>query len=280
MPVYNAAEVLTDQLDALAHQTYEGPWELIVADNGSTDDSPGVLQRHQGVSPRLRIVDASTRQGATHARNVGTDAAGGDLIVYCDADDVVDRGWLEAMVGASATAGIVGGRLDTSRLNRKTARRWRSSICESELPHMMDFLPFASSANLAVWRDVYDDLGGWDERYLCGCDDVDFSWRAQLSGHELRFAPHAVVHYRYRPTVRGNARQVYRYATAMPMLYRDFRAHGARRKSVLGALCTWARLFWTVPRLARRATRGRWVVSAARSWGHLVGSAHHRIWYP
>ncbi len=97
------------QLEALAAQRYAGPWEVVVVDNGSTDDGPQVARAMAEPLPELRVVDASDRRGTSHARNVGAHAARGDLLLYCDGDDVVAPGWIEAMVEAAAQGRPRGG---------------------------------------------------------------------------------------------------------------------------------------------------------------------------
>src|SRR5204862_175427 len=74
IPVRNAARLLPDQLNALAAQDYDGPWEVVVADNGSSDGSASVARRLAGRLPSLRVVDASGRRGAGPARNAGAAA--------------------------------------------------------------------------------------------------------------------------------------------------------------------------------------------------------------
>ena len=79
MPVRNGSESLARQLEALRGQTYGGPWELIVADNGSVDDTPSVAEEFAGRVPGLRVVDASGRPGIGAARNAGAAAARGSF---------------------------------------------------------------------------------------------------------------------------------------------------------------------------------------------------------
>src|SRR5215204_6439039 len=85
IPSFNAAATLPAQLAALAGQRYEGELEVLVSDNGSTDGTLDVVRGWQDRLP-VRVVDASDRRGAGHARNVGAAAASMDLIAYCDAD--------------------------------------------------------------------------------------------------------------------------------------------------------------------------------------------------
>jgi len=89
MPVLNGAATLPQQLRALAAQTYPGRWELVVADNGSTDETAQVVREWTGRLPCLRLVDASDRMSTNYARNVRTltaDAinAAGKKIIHPD----------------------------------------------------------------------------------------------------------------------------------------------------------------------------------------------------
>src|SRR3954447_18669638 len=94
IPMRDAAATIGAQLEALAAQEYDGEWEVLVADNGSTDASGQVVREFAGRLPRLRILDASERRGVSHARNLALSEARGAVLAMSDADDVVDRGWL------------------------------------------------------------------------------------------------------------------------------------------------------------------------------------------
>lgn len=59
LPCFNGAKTIALQLEALAHQCWSEPWELVVVNNGSTDDSMQIVQSYRNLLPNLRIVDAS-----------------------------------------------------------------------------------------------------------------------------------------------------------------------------------------------------------------------------
>src|SRR5688500_9296124 len=94
VPVRDGAATIGEQLAALAQQDFPGSWEVVVADNGSRDGTADVVRSFRDRLPGLRLVDASARPGASHARNAGAAAATGEVLAFCDADDVVDPGWL------------------------------------------------------------------------------------------------------------------------------------------------------------------------------------------
>ena len=92
IPARNAARTLDAQLQALAAQRFPAEWEVLVSDNGSTDATRAVAVEWAGRIPLLRVIDASARPGASAARNLGAAAAHGELLLFCDADDVVADG--------------------------------------------------------------------------------------------------------------------------------------------------------------------------------------------
>jgi glycosyltransferase involved in cell wall biosynthesis len=95
----DAAGTLVEQLEALTQQTYTGWWEVLLVDNGSTDAGCDLGRSYEGRLRNLRVIDASERPGCAHARNVAAVHARGEVLAFCDADDVVSPGWLGSTPG-------------------------------------------------------------------------------------------------------------------------------------------------------------------------------------
>ena len=276
IPVRNGEQTLPEELAALAAQTYAGDWEVVVADNGSTDGTRAVCAEWEDRLPGLCVVDASDRPGSSHARNVGAEAAKGELLAFCDADDVVDEHWLAAMVAVALHHDLVGGVQEETRLNDHTTRRSRGARTRHTLVRPLGFLPFAPTSNLAVWADVYQTVGGLDIDYP-QAHDVEFSWRAQLGGFDLGHASDAVVHYRYRSTVKGVAKQAYLTGYDAVQLYRDYRASGARRPSSRESLRRWFASVLRIPLLLVPGQRIASVRLLANNAGRLAASVKFRV---
>ena len=277
VPALNAERYVGEQLAALARQTYAGPWELVVVDNGCTDATIDIVRSWSEQLPALRIVDASARRGLDFAKSVGFHAAAGDLVAFCDADDVAVPGWLEALVRAAEHADVVGGPLDFEPLNDARTLAWRPDVRQTDLEVGNGFLPYAPGGNCAIWADVVDAIG-WSA-YDFGGDDKDFSWRAQFASYRVAFAPDAVIHLRYRTTLRDLVRQWYAYGMAGPRLFRDFRDAGMRR-DLRGSLAMWRWLVARSRNLARSPEqRGNWLRVAAFRCGRIAGSVRFRTLY-
>lgn len=226
MPIFNACDTLDVALGHLAAQDYPGAWEVVLVDNRSTDGSAAIARSWLQRLPRARLVDASDRQGVSHARNRGVAEANGDLIAICDADDAATTSWLNEMVNGAMSGDLVAGH---NRLMNPLNQGISFLVGESEdvtkpLPKKLGYLPFAGGGNFAAWRDVIEATGGWDESFMKGGDDIDFSWRAQRLGFALVFQPTAVVDYRLRPGLRSMARQRFHFGfqdSRLALKYKD-----------------------------------------------------------
>jgi glycosyltransferase involved in cell wall biosynthesis len=277
IPVLNGERYIRDQLEALERQTYDGQFEVVVVDNGSTDRTLEIVESFGARLPWLRVADASAQRGLNHARNRGAQAAAGDFIAFCDADDRVDPGWLAAMAEAARGADIVGGALEFDELNHPVHFAWRPSESLTELPLKHDFLLALPGGNCGVWTEVAHSLG-WDTSFTFGSSDIEWSWRAQLAGHTLAFAPGAVVQARFRTRKREVSRQWYEYGKSGGWLYRTFRAHGMPRSSSRDAFREWRWLARHAGHLAGAAEqRGYWIRLASYRFGRVVGSVRWRV---
>ncbi len=124
LPVLNGAATLEAQLGSLAHQTYRGRWELIIADNGSSDKTREIAEAWRLRLRTMVVLDASGRPGPAAARNAAARVARGDIFAFCDADDVASPRWLEACAAASDQHQFIGGGLDYYSLN-PSAPPWK-----------------------------------------------------------------------------------------------------------------------------------------------------------
>jgi glycosyltransferase involved in cell wall biosynthesis len=280
VPVRDAAATLPEQLTALARQTYQGEWEVVVADNGSRDGSRAIVESFRDRFPALRSIDASERGGPAFARNAGVRAARGDLIAFCDADDVVSERWVEALATALGDQDFVSGAMEYHTLNPEPVRSWGYRSHEHDLPVGHRFLAYALSANLGISRRAFEAVGGFAEDIsLPAADDIDLSWRVQLAGFSLGFAGDAVVSYRLRSTLRQVWRQQMQYGAGVPLLFRRFRERGMPPGSILIGLYATAKLLIQIPMLASSKGRGVWVRTAAHRWGMFKGALAERVVY-
>ena len=270
VPTYNAAGTLPAQLHALATQTITEPFEVVISDNGSTDDSAAVAASWCDRLD-LSVVDASRGRGVSVARNVGISASRGDPILLCDADDVVSAGWVQAMVDALRKHPFVGGSLETRMLSGPSASWMPFPEMTTELPETWG-RRWAFGGNLGMRREVFDAVGGFAEDYPAGAEEIDFAWRAGQAGFTPVYVPEALIHYRIRSDVRGVLRQQFNSGQGTAQLYGRFRPP----EVVLRSRRAWLRRhLWFLRRFPWRGgqdARISWLVTVAFEAGKLVGA--------
>lgn len=224
VPVYNDPSGLRATLDTLVSQTYPAEsYEVVVVDNGSTDETPTVARRAEKANPEIvRAVRETDVQGSYAARNAGIRESEGDVLAFVDADVRVDRDWIAAGVRAIRERNVeyVGCRVDVPRSDRTLAGLYDSSI-GFPVERYVTENEFAPTCALFVCREVFHELGSFDESLASG-GDVEFGQRVAASGRELHYASDIRVEHPARTSLRsllgkhvrigrGNEQRRYRY---------------------------------------------------------------------
>ncbi len=221
VPAYNGSPDILRQLAALHTQTFPASYEVLVADNGSTDDTLARANAFASSHPNFRVIDASTRQGNAPARNIGAKEAKGEFILFTDQDDIVQPGWLAMHLETLRTCDVVVGSIQFIEDSRERAPV--SSTSPTIAPFR--FLPYGLCTNLGTRMSVFEQLAGFDELFPAACD-VDYCWRAQLAGYKFGFAADAVV-LKTRKESLGQVFQQHRaFGQDDRRLYRKFRRAG------------------------------------------------------
>ena len=158
-----------------------------------------------------------------HQRNIGVYEARGDIIVFTDSGCMPESEWLKRLVypllgDEKVTFGLTLGMPGGTKLHDRVNMRKLQST----------YLAECSTINLAFRREVFDAVGGFDERFAYG-SDVDFSWRLVDAGYCIRSVPDAVVRHDWG-TPRRQARRAYQYGRARTRLYQK---HPARLRRAL-----------------------------------------------
>jgi len=212
---YNASATLDECLSSLTKLDYPD-YELILVDDGSTDQTPQIAARF----PQVRCIRQENR-GLSVARNVGAEAATGEIVAYTDADCIADEHWLHYLVVAMQEGDFdaIGGP------NIPPPRDSWMTQCVAASPggpnHVMlddrraEHVP---GCNMAFRRKALLAIGGFDPQFVQAGDDVDICWRFVDAGMSIGYAPSAVVWHHRRRTIRAYIRQQKGYGRAEGML--------------------------------------------------------------
>ena len=275
IPCHNEASTLPEQLESLLTQEWDGRWDIIVVDNGSTDDTAAVAQRYSGGVIDIRVVPAEERAGIAYARNSGVRATAARSVAFCDGDDVVHPGWTRAIGNALRTETLVTGTLDGDSLNEPWLAQTRPMGCKDELPRFGD-VPFARGATTGMHRSLWSELDGYDEEFD-GLEDIEFSIRAAGLGVTPTLVPDARVAYRFRSDLFATWRQGIYYGRGRPRMAAQAAALGLSGPGRTAGLRSWLWLVAKLPTLRDRSARHAWVFTLANRWGSLRGAMRHRM---
>jgi O-antigen biosynthesis protein len=211
---YNGGKTLEQCLRSLQAVDYPD-YEVIVVDDGSTDNTRELVARFPGV----RTIHQSNR-GLSYARNVGLRDATGSIVAYTDSDCFADPNWLTHLVDRLQRSGAdaVGGP------NLAPEDGWLAA-CVAASPgqpaHVLESDQVAEhipGCNMAFRREALLAIHGFDPQYKKAGDDVDVCWRLQQAGRWITFAPGAFVWHHRRQTPRAYLRQQAGYGEAEALL--------------------------------------------------------------
>jgi glycosyltransferase involved in cell wall biosynthesis len=290
IPCFNAEATIATQLEALANQHWSRPWEVIVSDNGSTDNSMEIVKSYKDHLPNLRIVDSSDRRRQSHALNVGVRASAGKSLAFCDADDQVAPGWVAEIGEALSQYDAVHGQMCFDKFNSPEQAEHMSRLWKDGL-YREQFLPHAGAGNIGVKRSAHEAIGGFDE-CLPRFADGDYSWRLQLEGYNLYYVPKAIYQYRMgrvTPSLTYLFRRGWTAPAADYWLYKKYRALGVTKDMILPphrsfkrSLISWLCLLKNMPYacLRSRETRATWLQNFAGKTGEVVGQFQGRLMNP
>jgi glycosyltransferase involved in cell wall biosynthesis len=225
IPIYNAEADLPDLLRCLQQQDYPATQvEYLLVDNNSQDRTSELLQALPQETPFRSLREAEI-QSSYAARNRGIRAANGEILVFTDADCRPQPGWLRQIVQPFLDAvtgpklGIVAGEiaaLPGDSLLERFADRQAVLSQKHTLAH--PFLPYGQTANLAVRRAIFDQVGLF-RPYLTTGGDADLCWRILQQGWRIASAEQAVVLHRHRSTLADLRSQWRRYGRSNRYLH-------------------------------------------------------------
>ena len=204
IPVFNKLAYTAACLDSLVGHVQRTPFEVIVVDDCSTDETPDFLGRCSG----LKAIRNKENSGFIASCNAGAQAASTDLLVFLNNDTTVTEGWLDALVETFQgipDAGIVGARLayPDGRLQEaggiifSDASGWNYGRNENPAEPQYNFTAeadYVSGACLALSRQLFEQLGGFDTHYAPAYyEDTDLCFRVRQAGYKVYCQPACTI---------------------------------------------------------------------------------------
>ncbi len=247
-------------MKSFVDKTFYSNFEIIFVDNGSTDGSVAYMKEF-GDRFAIRIIENGENKSFSEANNIGVAQAKGDYYLFLNNDIELTDGWLDELIHACQKhdrAGAVGARLfypDIPR-NLKKAKRsfaiqhagvifkevvredqyfiqpYNRRNCEPDRDHLAadEHLAAVTAATLLVEADKFHQVGGFDQQYIYGYEDVDLCLKLDEAGFRNIYCPHCILfHYEFGTQQQDNKEEVYQRRL------RNFKIFRARWQDYLAA---------------------------------------------
>ncbi|MBI4062453.1 glycosyltransferase family 2 protein [Candidatus Gottesmanbacteria bacterium] len=197
IPNWNGSTLLSKHLPAITQA--RGISEIVVVDDGSTDDSVELLHRE---FPRVRVIEADRHEGFASAVNTGVAKAVGEIVVLLNTDCEPEKKFLEKLLPHFGDANVFAvGCLDKSMEGRRIVlrgrgvARWRRGFYVHQRGEVdKSTTAWVSGGSGAFRKSMWDKLGGMDSLFNpFYWEDIDLSYRALNAGYRLVFEKGSVV---------------------------------------------------------------------------------------
>jgi glycosyltransferase involved in cell wall biosynthesis len=210
IPTFNGAARIGNCLEGVLQQTPRLNIEILVVNDGSSDNTEDVVSRYPGV----RCITQSNA-GPAAARNRGAAEARGTIILFTDDDCVPTSDWQHAMLQPFQDPKVVGAKGVYRTHQESLIARFVQIEYEDRYRRMsnLDSIDFIDTYSAAFRRDRFLEMGGYDTSFPVACaEDIELSYRMSAQGWKMKFAPGAIVYHTHPDTFSGYLKKKYKFA--------------------------------------------------------------------
>jgi GT2 family glycosyltransferase len=197
IPVFNAERVLKECLESVISQNYKkNDYEIIIVDNNSKDRSLEIAKSFQNVI----VYSQNIRQGCAPTRNRGAKYAKGDILVFFDADQIMDINYLHNILKdinhneyGAITANVIPMQSKATLVSDYMSR-------EENTMEGKETVDFFGGGSFAMKKAYFEFLGGFDEDLITR-QDLDLSFKVIENGKKIKYTKEAFCYHKERPSV-------------------------------------------------------------------------------
>lgn len=230
VPCHNEGDTVRDTITFLLNQDYS-QFEVIAINDGSTDNTKEILDELEAKHVKLRVIHLATNQGKAMALNTACLMANYEYLVCVDGDALLDphaTRWLVRHFGQSPDVGAVTGnpriRNRTTLLGKIQVGEFSSIVGMIKRAQRIYGRIFTASGVIVAFRKTaLHEIGYWHTDMIT--EDIDVSWRLQLSHWQIRYEPNALCWILMPETFRGLWKQRVRWAQGGAEVMKRYCAH-------------------------------------------------------
>jgi len=224
VPAYNCEHTIESCINALLQQDYpKDQYEIIIVDNNSKDNSAKLIKKYP-----VTYLMQDQIQTSYASRNCGLEKAKGDIIAFTDSDCTPMKSWLnKAIKGFSEDhIGCVAGEIQANASKNYIEEfiASKNTLAQS-ITMNSPFLPFPQTANAFYRRDVFDQIGLFEEKWATG-GDGELAWRMQLNTkYKIKYIPESLVLHSHRSTLKSMFAQKVKWGIARTNRYSKYKEY-------------------------------------------------------
>ncbi len=218
IPVYNGSATIAQAIEKSLEQVYPGTKEVVVVDDGSTDNTAAVVSSY----PVIYLKQENA--GPASARNFGAKHAKGDVFIFTDADCLPETGWLSNLIAgfSSNDIGSVCGSYAIANPEKQLARVIHDEILFRHQRLMPEFPRAFGSYNVAIRADLFRSVGGFNAVYRnASGEDNDLSYKILATGRKIHFLRGALVAHFHQTHLRKYLQEQFRHGFWRVKMYHD-----------------------------------------------------------
>jgi glycosyltransferase involved in cell wall biosynthesis len=221
IPVFNGAKTVARAIDSALCQRFDGEFEVIVVNDGSTDATAAVLTQYEG---RIRVLNQQNR-GPAHARNAAAELSTAEFIAFLDADDAFMPDKLARALPKLASDGQAAMLFHDAVAVSRNGREVAPSCVSPERAHpptmheMLTQLWPILTSTVVMRRQTFQACGGFSEEFKFGYEDPDLWIRAREHGHFIYIAESLT----YYTLIEERTERMEKYLTSQAVFFRRLR---------------------------------------------------------
>jgi len=220
VPILNSEKTIKECLNSLMELDYPH-YEVIVVDGGSNDSTIEIAKSFE----KVKLFESNPPAG--RQRNKGVFEAKGKYIAFTDSDCIVSKDWLKNLIEIfmhfpdASEAGGPNTFDRTKWLSRGVQKVFEKSIGShyAKSHNKITKVSHASSCNLAIKKDVFEELGGFNDELFPG-EDIEFDSRLIKTGHKIYFTPKATLVHKKNYTLGSFSKQMFAYGKVKGWLFK------------------------------------------------------------
>jgi len=209
IPAYNCQETIAETIGSVLKQDYPGDVEIIVIDDGSTDNTAKAIKSF----PEVKYIHQENK-GPAAARNLGAESATHDFIFFTDSDCVPAVNWITKMMPHfnDASVAIVMGSYGIKNINNPLARCIHKEILFRHAKLMPIFPKSFGSYNFCSRKNIFQGVGGFNSKYKeASGEDNDLSYKVLEKGYKIYFEKNAIVSHYHTSSLKKYLKEQYRH---------------------------------------------------------------------